>query len=145
MVGSKCRAGILKCRGPLIENLHITIPKHASFVLLTDITLQGQLQTSKIRYFHRRSHLPQQFYRPPHQPSSHLARVLSWQQQALQASFQSSQQAFSQLQKRLHMMQQSGQNLSRQHNDQATNYKYIPDFQLMRFLMYLQEHNLEQK
>ncbi|XP_026458747.1 flowering time control protein FCA-like [Papaver somniferum] len=40
--------------------------------------------------------------------------------QALQASFQSSQKTFSQLQKRLHMMRQSGQNLSRQLDAQAT-------------------------
>ncbi|RZC53872.1 hypothetical protein C5167_012741 [Papaver somniferum] len=63
---------------------------------------------------------PQQLYQPPHQPSSKLSQVLSRQMQALQASFQSSQKTFSQLQKRLHMMRQSGQNLSRQLDAQAT-------------------------
>ncbi|KAI3986523.1 hypothetical protein MKX01_038842, partial [Papaver californicum] len=62
----------------------------------------------------------QQLHQPPHQSPSQLAQVLTQQTQALQASFQSSQQVFTQLQQKLHMMQQSGQNLAQQPNAQAT-------------------------
>ncbi|CAM8993115.1 unnamed protein product [Rhodiola kirilowii] len=51
----------------------------------------------------------QQQPQPLQQPSSHLAELVSKQTQALQASYQSSKHAFSQLQQQLQMMQPTNQ------------------------------------
>ncbi|KAJ4955886.1 hypothetical protein NE237_012669 [Protea cynaroides] len=62
----------------------------------------------------------QPMMQPQRQASTPLAQMLSQPTQGLQASFRSSQPAFSQLQQQLHTMQPSSQNLLQQHASQDT-------------------------
>ncbi|XP_017222657.1 flowering time control protein FCA isoform X1 [Daucus carota subsp. sativus] len=64
----------------------------------------------------------QQFPQPLHQsPSQLTAQMLSQQTQALQARLQSSQQAFSQIQQQLQMMQPSNQSFTMQQGPKASS------------------------
>lgn len=64
----------------------------------------------------------QQFPQPLHQsPTQLTAQMLSQQTQALQARLQSSQQAFSQIQQQLQMMQPSNQSFTMQQGPKASS------------------------
>ncbi|KAK1592305.1 hypothetical protein Q3G72_022802 [Acer saccharum] len=83
------------------------------------------LQSSSLSTPTNQQQLPasvqQQMLQPLQQsPPSQLAQMLSQQTQTLQASFQSSQQAFSQLQQQVQLRHPSNQNLALQQSSQAT-------------------------